>query len=392
MNILFMQEIIHPERGGIGRVTCHLAKYFTAQGHKVWYYTATDSGYRLEDHFVSASGNFEDSTANRAELLSIIRNCGIDVVINQNGLGRTGSELAYHCRETNAELVSVVHNTLLGGIRRARYAKAGWLRRFGMSWLAPVLEWRLVNRGLVFAYKRKIRAHYRRLCKVSTRVVLLSKSIMGELAEVIGSCPDNVLALPNPCPDTGPVRPECVKKKRILWVGRVVECKRLDLWLDIWRTVAPDFPGWYTTVIGDGPCLHTAQAWVRANRVAGVDFVGSVDALPYYQDAAILAFTSAYEGFPMVFGEAMASGCVPIAFRSFLAVEDIVDQGINGVLVPAFDLNAYARALRELMMSDDLRQRMCMATRHKADQFSMANIGPRWLQMLEAVTAGGSVS
>ena len=73
MNITFLYDIIHPEHGGIGRVTCALSDYFRIHGHRVSYFLAKDSGYPLNKKHVIQSGNFSLSKENREEFLNFLK-------------------------------------------------------------------------------------------------------------------------------------------------------------------------------------------------------------------------------------------------------------------------------------------------------------------------------
>ena len=84
----------------------------------------------------------------------------------------------------------------------------------------------------------------------------------------------------------------------------------------------------------------------------------------------------------MVLLEAAAFGCVPVAFDSFAAVRDIIDDGENGALVPAFDLDAYAETLARLMRNDALRERLAKnAQTQIREKFSMDQIVKKWEEL-----------
>lgn len=61
-----------------------------------------------------------------------------------------------------------------------------------------------------------------------------------------------------------------------------------------------------------------------------IEFKGTQPSEPYYAESSVLCMTSTYEGFPMVLIEAQQYGCVPMAFDSFEAVHDIIEDGENG--------------------------------------------------------------
>ena len=116
-----------------------------------------------------------------------------------------------------------------------------------------------------------------------------------------------------------------------------------------------------------------------------VHFEGFQNPEPYYREASIFCMTSAYEGFPNVLVEAASFGCVPVAFDSFAAARDIISDGENGCLVPAFDLDAYAETLARLMSDDALRERLAKNACRDAVRFSPAHIIDRWFELFADV-------
>lgn len=58
-----------------------------------------------------------------------------------------------------------------------------------------------------------------------------------------------------------------------------------------------------------------------------VVFTGWQDPESFYRDASILCLTSDFEGWGMVLTEAMTFGAVPVAFNSYAAITDIIDDG-----------------------------------------------------------------
>ena len=61
----------------------------------------------------------------------------------------------------------------------------------------------------------------------------------------------------------------------------------------------------------------------------------------------IFCMTSNYEGFPMVLLEAMQFGCVPIAFKSFESLDDIIINHNNGYQITPFDIYEYINSLSD---------------------------------------------
>lgn len=82
----------------------------------------------------------------------------------------------------------------------------------------------------------------------------------------------------------------------------------------------------------------------------------------------IMAFPSYYrEGVPKSLIDACAVGR-PIVTTNSIGCKDVVDDGVNGFLVPVRDSEALARKLRILIEDKELRVRMGKAARQKAEQ------------------------
>lgn len=96
----------------------------------------------------------------------------------------------------------------------------------------------------------------------------------------------------------------------------------------------------------------------------------------------IMAFPSYYrEGVPKSLIDACAIGR-PIVTTNSIGCKDVVDDGVNGFLVPVKDSEALARKLRLLIDDKELRLRMGLAARKKAErEFSLQNVVNRHLEI-----------
>ena len=391
MNILFLYsgEIL-PERGGVQRVTSVLADEFARRGNGVFYLSlpAKTSGNAFSERQFFLPENDFAAEKNRTFFLDFLKDKKNDVVINQGGNGKDCSRLAYAAKESGVPVVSVCHCGLIDSAKNYRAIhETAWKRR-GLGWLLPLTDWAPVKKLLLALYKRKYQAHYRELCAKSDRVVLLSESFKKELAFYFDGerCPENVVAIPNPCsfppPETALNPAE--KRKELLFCGRIdFSQKRVDLMLEIWRRLFKAFPDWCLTIVGGGAALDSAKRMAKKMGLERVSFEGFQDPRPYYERAAIFCMTSAWETFGLVLVEAMNYGCVPVAFNSYAAAADIIDDGENGILVPPMDCEKYANALAALMRDSARREHMAQAAAEKSRQFSADEIANKWERLFE---------
>jgi glycosyltransferase involved in cell wall biosynthesis len=84
----------------------------------------------------------------------------------------------------------------------------------------------------------------------------------------------------------------------------------------------------------------------------------------------ILVVPSHSESFGRVVVEGMASGCAVVASRSG-GIPEIVEDGVDGLLVPAQDVEALVTALLALCADSHLRQRLSLAGQQKAWRFDV---------------------
>ena len=384
MNILFCQKFFNPSKGGIGKVTWVLIRAFRRLGINVHVIAIKNTGYFGENVVFMPSGNFDDSSENKSFLSNFIRENSIDVLINQEGLGRYGFDLFRKVCANKCALVSVVHSQPLGAVKNFIYSKRLKFQKYKLVWLLNLLWIRPLRDIVVFLYKLKYVGHFRKLCEFSDRVVLLSELHKSDIVEYLGRCPDNVVAIPNPIDISEPAL-NCKKKKQVLWVGRVDSGKRLDVFIKIWERLYSEFPDWEAFVLGDGVCLPAQKEYVQNRKIPRVNFMGFQPSKKYFDESEIYCVTTSFEGFGMTILEAVLAKCVPVAFRTFDSIEDLILDGKNGFLVPPYDIEKYVGTMRRLMSDSELRESLRKNMECVSRRFDSDAIAKRWFDLLSQI-------
>jgi glycosyltransferase involved in cell wall biosynthesis len=100
----------------------------------------------------------------------------------------------------------------------------------------------------------------------------------------------------------------------------------------------------------------------------------------------VFVLPSRFEGFPLVLVEAMLAA-LPVVATDVGSVSESVVDGETGLLVPAEDAAALARAIRELLDDRPRSQEMGRRGRERAhNQFSVAGMAKAYLALYEEVT------
>jgi glycosyltransferase involved in cell wall biosynthesis len=155
----------------------------------------------------------------------------------------------------------------------------------------------------------------------------------------------------------------------ILFLGRVGDRKGVPQLGEALSRMRAD-PGWRATIAGDGhvdAARAAAQEAGLADRVDIPGWVGSEQVAELIANADIMVLPSFHENLPISIIEAMAAG-LAIVVTPVGAVEDIITNDVNGLLVPPGDVDALTAVLSRLVADPELRARLGQAARdvHRA--------------------------
>lgn len=150
-------------------------------------------------------------------------------------------------------------------------------------------------------------------------------------------------------------------------VGRLVAEKG---WMELFAAAAELGSGYTYLAIGpEDPEKADAlpQAALEAAEENGVLLLGMrTDMVDLYSAMDIFVLPSYREGFPRAAMEAAASG-LPVIATDIRGCREVVDDGVNGSLVPVGDADALAAAIEALGENPEQRTSMGAAGRQKAE-------------------------
>lgn len=140
----------------------------------------------------------------------------------------------------------------------------------------------------------------------------------------------------------------------------------------------PDFPNCRLLIVGavlEQDELRAMEALTRTNPAlnAAVSLHGeTADVRPLIWASDCLLLPSLRESFPRTIMEAMAAG-TPVIASAVGAVEDMVEEGVTGMLVPPDDVDALAHKMRAMVTAtpDKIEEMANNCTRSAAQSFAM---------------------
>lgn len=177
------------------------------------------------------------------------------------------------------------------------------------------------------------------------------------------------------------------EKKQIIVLARLMPQKRIDLMIRVWAKLAKDFPEWHVKVLGDGMLKGELESRVKELGIQESFFLpgGVKDVNSELEASDILCLTSEYEGFGIVLIEAMLKH-VPVMAFEYVGVHDIIEDGVDGYVIPFGDIDEYARKLRTLMESESLRRELSDRAIVSVKKFDKERVMDQWSTLFRFLT------
>jgi phosphatidyl-myo-inositol alpha-mannosyltransferase len=178
--------------------------------------------------------------------------------------------------------------------------------------------------------------------------------------------------------------------RRLLWVGRLDPQKGFRVAVRAFERLASVLPDLTFVVAGDGKDRSPLEALPLPVRER-VIVLGTVDRgrLPRYHAAAD-AFVSpavGQESFGIVLVESMAAG-LPVVATDIPGYHEVVDDGVEGLLVPPGDSVALEAALRRVLEDEELAKSLGESGRARARRYTWDVVG-REIEAVCAEVLGG---
>jgi glycosyltransferase involved in cell wall biosynthesis len=226
----------------------------------------------------------------------------------------------------------------------------------------------------------------------SEKYVLLSHRFIKPFCDYIHiNDASKITIIPNPATIFRNGKGVC-KEKLMIYVGRIDKSqKHVERIVTLWENINSKLPDWSLRILGDGSEKKGLETYCAERNIERIYFEGICDPDIFYNKASVLLLTSDFEGFPLVLPEAMSYGVVPVVYRGFLALEDIIMNNQNGVIVEpdkdmGFSIDSFKINLMELVVDEQRLRRLSKNAMEISKIFSSDNIYRKWESLFVSVT------
>ena len=174
-----------------------------------------------------------------------------------------------------------------------------------------------------------------------------------------------------------------VKKQNIvLGVGRLDKQKGFDVLIKAFKKIGKD--DWKLLIAGDGPERERLETLIKKLGSTNIELIGKTkEIFKYYSQASIFVLSSNKEGFPNVLIEAMAFGCAVVSFDCPYGPAEIIENGVNGILVKNQDENGLKEAIELLIKDEELRKKLSKEAIKVREKYSIEKIVKEWEKVIK---------
>ncbi len=175
--------------------------------------------------------------------------------------------------------------------------------------------------------------------------------------------------------------------EKLLFVGQPARRKGWEYFVRAMPHVLKEHPNAKAVFIGyrsDKSVENLCRELGVEKNTVFLGFLKEDEKIAAYQSSDLFVFPTLYEGFGIIFLEAMASG-LPIVTTNTAGNSEIVENGKNGLLTKCKDEKDVARAAIKILNDRKIRARMKHNNMKKVKEFDWQKVAARYIETYEEV-------
>jgi len=168
---------------------------------------------------------------------------------------------------------------------------------------------------------------------------------------------------------------------KVLCISRLTSRKGIKYLVEAIKLLDAKYPLLRLKVVGEGDAKEDLEKQAKDLGISEkVEFTGRIkhDRLPkIYSDSQVFVLPSLNEGMSNTMLEALASG-LPIIATDTGGTKELVENGENGFVVKKKDSQNIADKVERLISDSDLRRKMSVKSRQKAQDLSWKSVAEKY--------------
>lgn len=215
------------------------------------------------------------------------------------------------------------------------------------------------------------------LYRKATGIIVLTNLAKEMLEKETGH--SNVRVITNPVSEFN-INKKIKKEKIIINVGRLNSLKGQKYFIEACAKIKD--PEWKFIILGEGELREKLELQARHLGVSDqLHMPGAVKNVnDWLAKASIFAFPSISEALPIALIEAMNASLPCVSFNCVTGPSELIEDGLNGFLVPVGDIELFTERLKELMNNPSLRTQFSKGAKNIAENFSVEKISKEILE------------
>lgn len=230
-------------------------------------------------------------------------------------------------------------------------------------------------------YRNRVEVYQECAAKME-KIVVLNRDIASKYSARLDL---SAMVIPNPKSFSSEKKAD-VNAKCFVTCGRVEKEKGYDDLIEAFAEFYEKDREWRLLIIGGGSMETRLRSIAAAKGLQEqIEITGYIhEVKENLLRGSIFMMTSRWEGFPMTVTEALEMG-LPVIAYDIPAMQPLVTDGVEGIIVPAFRRDRLVEAMRELSEDTDLRRRMAESAIAKAATLQPKEIVKQWNALIKTV-------
>jgi len=389
MNICYLAKTFHQLKGGIETYTYRMAKELSKRGYQVHIITSSgDKKYHLDInkyksvfiHEIQSNEPFRGSWQVNKVLPFL------DILYSR--------KVAY-------KLYELIRNYKIDIIESPDWLYEGFW--FSFKKAVPLVV-KLHGHNSIFNYyvfkNLPNSLQYKMLWRFERHLLLNANaitSVSSYYASLISKCWDfdksKIIVLYNGVDKNIflPFSKRSIKEPYILFIGRIGKEKGVEVLVDTAPYVWKEYPHIKFVFIGGDEIVPKNKKSRRKyflekindKRAVFLEALSYRDLITYYQNSLLCVFPSLFENLSTVTIEAMAYG-KPVIATNVGGFQEIIEDGVNGLLVPPNNVKALTEAIKRLLKEQGLRDSLGQnAFKTVKEKFGIDKIADKTIKIYE---------